>query len=511
MNKGSEALKIMKHLTRSVWLVSFVIGALTGGLAWAPLSAGVAAPILVDGLFKDWKSLAVVEADPEGDGRAGGIDLQRLWIANDATAFYFKLEVGSETLLQNSLRDPIGNQLRLYLDLDNSPTTGSPVEGLGVEVAVRFGERRVTVYTPGGSPLSQVSGGTGLIHLPTHSSKVFEILVPFEVSGSVEAVNRLQNGGEVALFFREETSGGDRLPDVDSVTYMTSVDPVKTVRSKSLAKKRRKHVRLLSMNTANSTIEVEGEVYTRILRGLQPDIIAFQEVRNWNGQMTREFVEGALPLPDGGVWFVAQVADTVTLSKFPILNQSAVDNNLVVHIDLPNEITEHDLVLFNVHTPCCSNNEARDSEHDNLMVTWRGLLNDQGPFSIAPKDAVVLTGDFNMVGYRRQFEVIRNGTFIDPSNGPNFSPGRGKGSLAVAKPRHTHARLVHTWRRNASDFVPGRLDFIFYSRDVARLKKSFVLDTAALPGAVLERNGLRADDSLVASDHLVLVADFLFR
>ncbi len=124
---------------------------------------------------------------------------------------------------------------------------------------------------------------------------------------------------------------------------------------------------------------------------------------------------------------------------------------------------------------------------------------------------MIVTGDFNFVGFRRQLEAVRDGVFIDPGLGPDFAPGRANGSLVSARLRHSHAPRVSTWRRDASQFAPGKLDFVFFSDDVARLESSFVLDTATLPAAELQRHRLRRNDSLRVSDHLLLVADFSFR
>ena len=74
--------------------------------------------------------------------------------------------------------------------------------------------------------------------------------------------------------------------------------------------------------------------------------------------------------------------------------------------------------------------------------------------------------------------------------------------------RHTHARSTVTWRRDTSNYTPGKLDYIIYSKDVARLKRNYVLDTAEMPDDVLEAAGLERSDSLTASDHLAMVADF---
>ena len=479
-------------------------------LAATPSAAGVARAVVLDGVFNDWRNLSPAATDAAGDGAAGALDLGRLWLANDADALYLHLEVGRETLLQNGPLETLGNSLRLLLDLDRNPATGRPAEGLGAEIEVRFGEREVTSYDTGGNGGIQGLGGAFILVLPTHSAGRFEIRVPYALARSAALAAELAAGREIELVLVEEAVGGDRLPDAGSLVYETSSDPVREPRPIRLGKRRSKHVRLLTHNVERSNIEVEPEAFARILAAVEPDIIAYQEVTGWNAEQTREFVAEALPL-ESGRWHAAQVNDTVTVSRFPILASSFVDANLVTLIDLPQRVTARDLVLFNAHTPCCDNDAGRDDEHDHLMATWRDLLEGRGPFSIGDGDAVVLAGDFNMVGYSRQLKVLLEGTFIDPANGPDFRPGRGKGKLRSAKLRHSHGRTVHTWRRSSSAFGPGKLDYVIWSPDAARLRRNYVLETESLPVALLESLGLEPTDTSVASDHLPLVTDFNFK
>ncbi len=494
-------------------LSASVLGPLTAVLlAGFPALAGTSLPVTVDGDFGEWSGLEPLASDRMDDGRPGGVDLGRLWAANDEQALYLRFEVGSETLLQNPIGEPLGNRLRLYLDLDSSAATGLPVEGLGAELEIRFGERRTISYDRGGLGHERVLGGTGIVHLPTHSAPAFELRVPFAAGGSPELAARLAAGAGLTLVLAEAADGGDRLPGSGVHVYETSAQPVPPPRPIGLRKKKpRRRVRLLCFNVERTTIRDRPETYRRLLTALRPDLIAFQEIFGWSAEETRRFVEEALPLGEGRRWAAFQAADTVTVSSFPILAAAAVDDNLVVQIDLPERLTPHDLVLFNAHTPCCGNNAGRDAEHDRIMATWRDLLEGTGPFPIGDRDAVILAGDFNMVGFRRQLDVLLHGRFIDSANGPDFAPGRGKGSLRSARLRHSHARAVHTWRRATSEFGPGKLDFVIYSSDVAKLKRNFTLDTGSLPEQVLEEFGLLAADSLEASDHLALVADFRFK
>jgi endonuclease/exonuclease/phosphatase family metal-dependent hydrolase len=140
------------------------------------------------------------------------------------------------------------------------------------------------------------------------------------------------------------------------------------------------------------------------------------------------------------------------------------------------------------------------------------MLNGKGPILIDRDDAVIMCGDFNMVGYRRQLDSLRDGDIFDnESFGPDFAPGRNAGSLVSAPLRHTHSRLTYTWRQDRSNYAPGKLDYILFSSDAAQLKRNFALWTPDMPEDVLKKHGLMPGDSPAASDHLPLVADFDFR
>lgn len=476
-------------------------------LSWpAILSAGTALPIGVDGFFADWKKIPPTHVDPVGDGPAGSVDLERLFVANDGEALFVRFDVGRETILQNGPGEAAGNSLRLLIDLDGSVSTGKPELGLGAEIEIGFGSRTVQVFNSTGVPTDSTPEPLGITALPTHSATEFELRVPFAAAGSQGIVDRLTAGGSISMVL--EQVNGDRQPDSGTIEYTTSTRAVKSLKAIKLPKKRPKYFRLMTTNVEQTTIEREPDTYTRLLQAVEPDIVAFQEIYEWSAEGVRRLVVDALPLPDNRRWEAFRVEDTVTVSSYPIVSGAGIDGNQVVLIDLPNRKTRHDLVLFNAHSPCCNNNAQRDVEHDNLMLVWRDMLAGQGPFPVQARDWVVITGDLNMVGFRRQLDVLLNGTFIDPNNRPDFAPGRARGSLKSAKLRHTHTRSTVTWRSGTSSYSPGKLDYIIYSKDVARLKKNYVLDTAEMPDEVLAAAGLERSDSLTASDHLAMVADF---
>ncbi len=484
--------------------LSAVILAAAFGLATAATASQRA--ILLDGGFRDWRGIAPLAHDPSGDGAEGGIDLGRLRVTHDGRYLYLRLAVGRETLLQNGLSEAAGSNLRLFLDYDASAGTGLPVHGLGAELEARLGERQLFEYDATGARRELSPGGGKVTALPTHSASRFEIRVA--LPRAVRPHKKTGAGGEIRLLLVDEQQGGDRLPDSGWLTYRLDGAPLEPLEPLELERRQADSLRLLSLNVANTSIADHPATYKRLLQALAPDILSFQEVRDWSTEQTRAFVADVFP---GRQWHAEAVADCVTVSPYPIVGLAAVDQNLVVHIDLPTAMGRRDLVLFNVHLPCCGNDADRDRESDNIAAAWRDMLAGRGLFPIDPEDAVVVLGDFNFVGFGRQLRAIRQGVFIDPSLGPSFAPGRARGSLAIASGRRTHANTVTTWRNRSSSFAPGRLDFIFFSSDALRQVASFSVDTAEMAPKFRRSHGLRHGDSIQISDHLPLIADFELR
>ena len=466
--------------------------------------------ITFDGDFKDWKGVRPLETDSSGDGAPGSIDFRRIWVTDNGEQLAVRVELGRETILQNGLASAAGNQVRILFDLDDRVETGLPIESIGAELEVRFGERQIWMYRPDGSG-RQVDVGSGLIvALPTHSARSFEIAIDLRRRGALRSIlNRAPTTIRVVAL--EAVAGGDRLPDIGSMTYQLTSESSSTNEPIDLGRPPRTDLRLLTLNVEDSLIVERQSLYRRLFLALRPDVVALQSLRDWGAEETRGFMDSVLPLEGGRTWSAEMVEDCVTVSSLPILSSAAVDGNVVVLLDLSHFGVTHDLVLFNAHTPCCENDAGRDRESDHLAVAWRDMLEGGGLFAINRRDAVVFAGDFNLVGYKRQLTSIRDGELIDPTLGADFDPGRKKGSLATAAARHTHRGTTTTWRRKRAQFAPGRLDWILYSSDRLAEEGSFVLETAEMPRSERRRWDLKRNDSTRTSDHLAVVVDFSFR
>jgi hypothetical protein len=486
--------------------------------------------VLPDGELSEWEGIAPVWVDPSSDGAPGGLDLGALQVTDDGEALFLALDVQRETILQNGPDEPAGSDLTLYLDRDADPATGRPVgepgtEEMGADVEIRFGRKEVVVYGDGDEPERITPGAFGLQTFPTHSATRFEIRLPLPRN----------DGGSFRFALRDGT--GDRLPDSGFVTYTPSRTPLPPPEPIPLDRPEPeegegapKTLRLLSLNLNRRLGDARSDpadavAHARLLRVTRPDVINFQELYEWSAEQARTWVAEVLPTRptrrsaasdtedlSEQRWYAAKSHDCVTVSRFPLTASAPVDNNLVVALDLPDTFTSRhratDLVLFNAHTPCCENNAGRDQEMDHLAATWRDLMEGRGPFPVDRDVAAVFLGDFNLVGFRRQLAALRDGALVDPADGPDFAPGRARGSLAVVPLRHSHAREAYTWRGDSSPFGPGRLDWVFYTADALEPARSYLLDTTTMPPEALERWGLESTDTTRASDHRAVVVDF---
>jgi len=463
-------------------------------------------PIVIDGYFDDWASIDPIVIDTIGDANPDTPDLLSLSVAKDSERLYMLLELDRETLQQEAPAGAtgIGNSIKLHIDGDGDPATGMN-DGFGSEIQVEFGSRTLTLWSDG-EAISPTFAQADFASVPTHSSTKFEFSTPFTSTLEGETISLITSDSP-RIFLTSENSG-DRLPDEGAAVAGSSSQFNNKISPVGLSKDSETDIRLLSFNVLRDKPATEPEPFVRILQATQPDIIAFQELYDMTAEEALTFVADALPLPEGESWVSAKNVDNITVSRFPILENANVGGNLVSYIDLPDDRSPHELVLFNAHTPCCANNDGRDAEHDEISFTWKTLLEGTGPFPINPDDAMITTGDFNMVGFVRQRETIQDGVFINSAAyGPNFSPNRALGSLGTVSYRHTHTPVAFTWFSSGSSFYPGVLDWTFYTSDVMTLRNRYGLFTPTIPQDVLDEAGLLPDDSL-ASDHLPLIADF---
>lgn len=471
--------------------------------------AGDTRAITLDNDFSDWSGAVALATDPSGDVAGGEADFTQVFVADDNERLYFRFDTTRELVLLESNPAIAGNDLRIFIDGDGSAATGMLIDGVGVDLEVHIGSRQAFYYS-GGTTTTLSLNEIGFAGIPTHSGFEFEVQVPFSITPGFGSPVSVITGPTVNIFIRED-GGGDRVPDSGTMTYTLDGTPVAAPAVTSFSKVNASDIRLFVHNVLNSGPEDVGRepAFTRVLQSLDPDIVCFTEWYTSTISGVESYMETILPAGPGEAWNAQKNNDAVTVSLWPIVNFANVDGNLLCEIDPPADRSFRNLIIFNAHTPCCTNNAGRDVEHDRISSTWRNLLNGVGPFTIDVTSPVFMVGDFNMVGFVRQLETLRDGTIIDNGTfGADFSPGRTNGSLVSAPVRHSHTRSTYSWRNDGSSFSVGKLDYILFSDDEATLQRNFTLWTPDMDSGSLTAAGLLSTDSTTMSDHLVMVADF---
>ena len=468
--------------------------------------------IYIDEASTDWSGVSVRHSDV---GDAEGIDIERLWAAHTQQYLFLQMELGQAINLQED------NQLTLYLDTDNDPTTGKQTLGMGAEVSWTFGERSGQVFRNGAA--EEVShADIGFTSLPTVRADTFEI-----------AIARSASPGGAPLFQGDSlriavSSGDDRLPDANGGLGYVLSEAETTLEAPSISSPPTSGVRLVSYNSVNNFDRGRSAIFMadrqpsfrRIFDAVAPDIIAFQEVYDQTAAQTEAVAEDELGLEAEWEWS-KEGQDLVLGSRYPILDTHEIpgyeDYESGAFLLDANEALGSRLVVVNMHPPCCnygpeegepSSNAQRQRVVDGVVAFLRDLKQGEGPFGVAPETPIVVLGDMNFVGAAQQRRTLRTGEIVNTDRfGPAAAPDWDGSPLLDTKPRQVASPMHTTWVDSGSSFPPGRLDYAYVADSVLEVVHEFVLYTPLLPEDVRTEYGLQANDTVKASDHLPVVID----
>jgi endonuclease/exonuclease/phosphatase family metal-dependent hydrolase len=466
------------------------------------------AAIAVDGEGDDWRSVPVRHADV-GDGE--GNALERLWMAHSDRYLFLRIE------LRRSIRLQEENQLTLYLDTDDDPSTGAAALGVGAEVIWTFGERSGTV---GGGSVGHAA--LGLHALPTVRADVFEV-----------ALDRRAQPNGTPLFAGDRlrvalSTQGDRLPDAAGGVGYAFTDSARAVDTPFLERPAATDVRVLSYNAKNDFEHEKAAIldstrqsrYRRILDAVGPDVVALQEIYAQTAGEAERAAEDSLGVPDDWSW-AKRGPDLVLGSRFPIEEAHAIAGfrqyeSGAFLLDT-RAVWGRPLLVVVMHPPCCnkpasettpSRNVQRQRVVDGVAAFLRRVRQGHGPLDVPSGTPIAVVGDMNFVGDPQQPRTLRTGTIVDTAAfGPAAAPDWDGSPLLDVNPRQTGAPLHTTWIDPGSSFVPGRLDYAFVSDSVVDVVHAFVLRTSTLTKTQRSDYGLRRDDTAKASDHRPVVVD----
>ncbi len=456
--------------------------------------------ITIDGDFSDWSGVAPSFSDPQGDGGSSGIDFGVLRIADDDRHLYLQLELGTSNQLDED------NNLVLYLDTDNNSTTGLSVNGIGAELEWRLGQRNGDFDPPIGSTAFVFHEDIRFRSAPTVASTVHEVAIGRDTLPNGN--QPLFSSSTIRLLIRDETPGGDRLPNLPGgVSYTFDVGGPISTEVIPLEREQQSDLRLLTWNVLNDSPWNSGSEarFGRVLFALRPDIVAFQEVGGHSATEAAALVANWVTA-SGGTWVGVGNSDCKLVSRFPILGSWAIAGNQAVLIDTTSE-WGHELLIINAHLPCCGNQAGRQAEVDQILEFLREAKSIGGVLDLAPETPFLITGDLNLVQLSQPLTSLLTGDIIENfDHGSDFAPDWDGSDLHNVLPRQTELGMGYTWRNDQSSFWPGHLDYWIVSDSVLELGRSFTLYTPEMSQSSLSSWGLQASDTL-ASDHLPFVLD----
>lgn len=496
-------------------------------------SNGHGSHVVIDGEFDEWSETPVVASDP-ADSPDGFLDFGDIRVRHDRDAVYMLVEMGKVLTPQR-----LPGTVSILLDVDGRSNTGYQEGGLdGVDLIFDFPiPNAKSPGTPGAGVrlrskherLNPYSLGVGLA--PVHSGDRIEFR--FNRRGPL--------GTTPPIFFAPTFRA--KLVAVDLAGILVDETPVfaykleptnATSRRTSnghnpIARNEAADFRILCWNVSRNKMFETPKAFGRILVALRPDVIILDEVSDKGSlEKVRAIISEAFLSNDWNVYFGPGGSDqrTVVATRQPLAGAAAFSpvtwpegalEELAAMRTGPDALDKtrtslggsvpaggalvtmgaRSLLVAGVDLHCCGGQQT--IEDRRRMVEARAVNAAAASTAASSSvDAVIIAGDFNLVG--------------DPAVLAIAAEGLDKGQpLSRARALQLDGMTDATWANPDEPFVPGRLDHILYSASSLELLRAFVFDSSDLSGRWLAYNGLSAEDSRGASDHMPVVADFRWK
>jgi endonuclease/exonuclease/phosphatase family metal-dependent hydrolase len=154
------------------------------------------------------------------------------------------------------------------------------------------------------------------------------------------------------------------------------------------------------------------------------------------------------------------------------------------------------LLLITVDLQCCGQGSTSWEEDKRRAETRELRRRIEQVLTRTRVDGVIVAGDFNLVSGPLPLVIL---------SGPYPLP---HGGLIAAELRHLDGTETWTWDGRGTPFPSSTIDFVLYNPRALRLRTGYILDSADLSRAELDRLGLEPESAIRLSKHLPLVAEF---
>ncbi len=447
--------------------------------------------VFVDGIYTDWSNDDLVIEDI-GNVASNQLDIERVYVTNDDQNLYLRIDLDREIDIMDS------QNISIHIDADRNANTGFQQFDIGTEFSFYLGDRFGYLNTLGGSSTIN-HDQAGLTAMPTVTSTIFEV--------AISRSKAIQLDGSIDIVVNNDRVNGDILP---VITYTFDEKTTFMAKPYSLTKSPDSDFRIMSYN-----VERDGifEPFTEdrikaLIKTVNPDIIAFQEIYDHSGGQVAQLLNELIPSSTG--WnHITFFSDVMVFSKYDVVATNTIDGNEITLIQTPDG---QQVVIVNVHLPCCDNDLSRQQEVDHIMSVLRDKDDSfKVDFEFKDDTPYIITGDFNFVGEAQNITSILAGDIVyEATYGADFAPDTDGSGLNDVNPYATGLPGNQTWYNPFGSYVGGKLDFFFYTGGGLELKNSFVLDTRGMTQSELQFYDLAPNYSIEAADHLPIVADFSF-
>ncbi|MEM7228234.1 MAG: endonuclease/exonuclease/phosphatase family protein [Planctomycetota bacterium] len=487
-------------------------------VATLPASADGPA-VVMDGTFEDWTADAVVLTDPV-DAPNGPVDIQDISVRHDADHVYFRINLTRTVNVQG-----LDGCLSIILDADGDTETGREAFGVpGAEIAIQFtpphnkrnnrAGRGVGVQAAGYVPRNNdanarhLSGyDVGLVFAPTHATKEVEIRI--ERGIELPRTAPLFKGDHFIAKLHMQGAGGVLVDETESFRVdLTPTSPIVITQEQDPLATTADALRVISWNGERGALFSKSEIFARVFRALQPDVVLLQELTDkHSARQVAGFFNGQIKHPDGKEWHVSFGTAggnlrTAIVSRYPIIKVPELDQvrypsapeRTVRVVGAIVETGRGDVLVASTHLKCCGRINSRE---DDKRLVEASLVNEviQEVSRRYGANNIVIGGDLNLVGSKTPLTRMIDSLDADGS------------ALGVSNPMHLDGAANTTWADRGTPFAPGRLDYIVYSDATMQSVNGFVLDTQDLAEHWREEYRLQLLDTERASDHLPVVVD----
>jgi len=434
------------------------------------LTCGLSASVIrIDGGFEDWEGVKACASDPKGDAK-GAFDITKVYAASQDSILYLRFDAGSILNLQN----------------------GPKAEGTLLVLIDLPGNQRLTLDTRGRRAYLGDDSRTRIpwdslkyIVGPTYAQDEFEI----QIDLSRFNVNQ---GDAIGIQFGDS----DELSAPVDFTFSQSSERPKR---RSHRRKPGTDVRIVSFNTYFEGLSDPNreDAMGRLLNSVAGDVYCFQE--EWKTEGHGKILKRLMPLENEKQWYIHKVSGNVIASKYPLKILPSKNSRYAVACI---KSGENYLFIINVHLSAMG---YIDSREDRLRIgqakdiiaaideIYAGQYGEDGRSGAEP--AVVIVGDFNLVGSRTPLDTILE--------------NKGYGLKDWLLPNLIGESVI-TWRGGSrASFSPGKLDYVVYSSKTLIPRNGFILDSGLLNRRERKQLKLDAGDSKL-SDHLLITVDFQF-